>query len=190
MWRWRKRATAIKPLTHALHRHGILPLITHQPSVPPNSIAVADEGTIEFTTRAPSLYLHGHLAAIADPIDAQHYQITAETIERATRSGLTAPQIIERLKAVQRGPLPDRLVRRIRAWAKYYGDAAIEALTLLQVRDEATLNELLADPELAALIKPFAPAKTKALARVREKDLDALRALLSERGIDLVDKLK
>jgi hypothetical protein len=181
---------ALKPLTQVLHQHGILPLVTQQPSVLPNSIVVADDGTIEFTTRAPSLYLHGHLAAIADPIDAQHYQITAETIERATRSGLTAPQIIERLAAVHRGPLPDRLVRRIRAWAKYYGDAAIEALTLLQVRDETTLNELLADPELAALIKPFAPAKAKALACVREKDLGALRALLSERGIDLVGKLK
>ncbi|MBI5563322.1 MAG: helicase-associated domain-containing protein [Chloroflexi bacterium] len=186
---------AIQPLTHALHRHGVLPLITQQPSVPPNSIVIADDGTITFTTRAPSLYLHGHLAAIANPIDdeqqaAAHYQVTSETIERAMRSGLTAPQIIERLAAVQRGPLPDRLVRRIRAWAKYYGDAAIEALTLLQVRDDDTLNELLADPELAALIKPFSPAKTRALARVREKDLDALRALLSERGIDLTDKLK
>ena len=81
-------------------------------------------------------------------------------------------------------------MQRIRAWAKYFGDAAIEEMTLLQVRDEKTLNELLADPELAALIKPFAPAKTKALARVQEKDLDALRALLSERGIDLAEKLK
>ncbi len=136
------------------------------------------------------MYLHGHLAAIANPIDDRRYQINAETIERATRSGLNAPQIIERLAAIHRGPLPDRLVRRIRAWAKYYGDAAIESVTLLQIRDEDTLNELLADPELAALIKPFAPAKAKALARVREKDLDALRALLNERGIDLADKLK
>ena len=181
---------ALTPLTHALHRHGVLPLITHQPSVPPNSITVDEEGTIELATRVPSLYLHGHLAAIANPIDDLHYQITAETIERATRSGLTAPQIIERLTTVHRGPVPARLVRRIRAWAKYYGDAAIEGLTLLQVRDENTLNELLADSELAALIKPFSPAKTKALARVREKDLDTLRALLSERGIDLTDKLK
>ena len=182
--------SAIKPLTHVLHRHGILPLITSQPSVPPNSIVITDDGTLEFTTRAPSLYLHGHLAAIADPIDAAHYRIAADTIERATRSGLTAPQIVEQLTAVHRGPLPARLVQRIRAWAKYYGDAASEGLTLLQVRDENTLNELLADPELAALIKPFAPAKTKALARVREKDLAALRAALSERGIDLTDKLK
>jgi hypothetical protein len=182
--------SAIKPLVQVLHRHNVLPLITRQPTVQPNSIVISAEGTIEFTTRAPSLYLHGHLAAIADPIDPQHYWITAETIERATRSALTAPQIIEQLQAVQRGPLPARLVQRIRAWAKYYGDAASEGVTLLQVRDEKTLNELLADPELAALIKPFAPAKTKALARVQEKDLDTLRALLSARGIDLADKLK
>ena len=182
--------SAIKPLVQVLYRHNVLPLITLQPTVQPNSIVISAAGTIEFTTRAPSLYLHGHLAAIADPIDDLHYEITAETIERATRSGLTAPQIIERLAAVHRGPLPDRLVRRIRAWAKYFGDAAIEEMTLLQVRDEKTLSELLADPELAPLIKPFAPAKTKALARVQEKDLDTLRALLSERGIDLVDKLK
>lgn len=180
-----RAAAAIKPLTQVLHRHGILPLITLQPTVLPNSIVIAGDGMITFSTRAPSLYLHGHLAAIADPLDDTHYQITAETIERATRSGLTAPQIIERLTTVHRGPVPARLVLRIRAWAKYYGDAALEGLTLLQVRDENTLNELLADPELAALIKPFAPARMKALARVREKDLDTLRALLSERGIDL-----
>jgi hypothetical protein len=136
------------------------------------------------------LYLHGHLAAFADPIDEQHYQITAETIERATRSGLTSPQIVERLTSIHRGPLPEGLVRRVRAWAKYYGDAALEAVTLLQVRDDQTLNELLAEPEIAALLKPFAPGKHKALARVREKDLEALRALLSERGIDIDDKLK
>jgi hypothetical protein len=191
------RATAsIKPLTQVLHRHGILPLITSQPSVLPNSIAIADDGTIEFTTRTPSLYLHGHLAALADPlppqdgdraasIDDTHYQITADTIERAARSGLTAPHILRQLTDVHRGPLPERLVRRIRAWTKFYGDAALEGLTLLQVRDEDTLHELLADPELAALIQPFAPAKTKALAQVREKDLAALRAALRDRGIDL-----
>jgi hypothetical protein len=185
-----RSSASIRNLTQALHARGLLPLITTQPKVAPNSIVATETGEIAFTTRAPSLYLHGHLAAFADPIDEQHYEITAETIERATRGGLTASQIVERLTSIHRDPLPEGLVRRIRAWAKYYGDAALEAVTLLQVRDDQTLNELLAEPEIAALLKPFAPGKHKALARVREKDLEALRALLSERGIDIDDKLK
>lgn len=95
----------------------------------------------------------------------------------------------ERLAAIHRGPLPDRLVRRIRAWAKYYGDAAVETVTLVQIRDDDTLNELLADPELAALIKPFAPAKSKALARVREK-AGRMRALSTNATSISADKLK
>jgi hypothetical protein len=66
------------------------------------------------------------------------------------------------LELIQRGPVPEALARRLRAWAKHYGDAALDEVMLLQVRDPATLNELLADPDIAPLLQPFAPATTKA----------------------------
>jgi hypothetical protein len=80
-------------------------------------------------------------------------------------------------------------VRSIRVWTKHYGSAALAQVTLLQMRDEAALNELLADPEIGPLIRRFAP-QPSALAEVEEKNLDKLRALLAERGVDLGKQLK
>lgn len=186
-------AKAVGGLAASLREREILPLITERPTVTPGSIVASEAGAVSFAVRAPSLYLHGHLAPFADPAEGGGYQITAETVARAARTGLSAPEILNRLAAVQRGPVSAALARRIRAWAKHYGDGAIEDVLLVQFRDQEVLEELLADPEIAALIRPFTPAPTKGLARVRASDLgaalDKLRALLAERGIELKDKL-
>jgi len=184
------RRAAVKRLVQSLHARGVLPLITARPAVARESVTATEAGEVRFAVRAPSLYLHGHLAAVADPAEGGDYRITAETVGRAARSGLSANDILDRLEAVHRGPLPDALARRIRAWAKHYGDAALEEVALLQVRDAQTLDELLADPEVGPLLKRFEPARHKALARIRPADLDRLRALLAERGIDLSDQIK
>ena len=60
---------------------------------------------------------------------------------------------------------------------------------LLQLDNPAILAELMAEPEMSELLKPFQPAPARALARVRRKDLETLRARLAERGINLKDKL-
>ena len=180
-----KSSKAVPGFVAALRAQGILPLVSERPAVSANAVQAQEDGALRFIARRPSLYLHGHLAAFADPDEAGGYQVTAETVARAARAGLSAPEIIGRLAAVHRGPVPEKLVRRIRAWAKHYGDAALQEVLLLQVRDAATLAELRADPELAPLLQDFAPASQKALACVNRADLDLLRARLAERGIDL-----
>jgi hypothetical protein len=179
----------IAGVVQALGEAGVLPVITAPGAPPPNSVQASATGVLHWVARQPSLYLHGHLAAFADPGGEDTYAISAATVQRAVRAGLTAPQIVERLAAVHQGPVPEGLARRIRAWAGHYGAAALEPLTLLQVRDAATLNELLADPEVAALLQPFKPAAGKALARVKPEEVEKLRALLAERGVDLDSKL-
>ena len=185
------RADAIPGVVQALGEHGVLPLVTRPGSIMPNTVEASETGEVTLLTRQPSLYLHGHLAAFADPAgDPQAgYVISAATVNRAIRGGLAAPKIIERLQAVHKGPVPAALARRIRAWAKHYGAAALETVTLLQLRDAATLAELQSDPDLAPLLQPFRPSPTKALARLKPQDVDKLRALLADRGIDLDDKL-
>jgi hypothetical protein len=178
-------ATAIPVVVQALGESGTLPVVARPGVAAPASVEASESGELRLLARQPSLYLHGHLAAFADPVADDRYALSAASVARATRAGLSAPQIIERLQTVHRGPLPAGLERRIRAWARHYGDAALETATLLQVRDPATLKEFLADPELAALLQPFQPAAGKALARVRPQDVKKLRALLEERGIDL-----
>jgi hypothetical protein len=137
----------------------------------------------------PSLYLHGHLAPFADPA-GDGYRITAASVARAAEAGLTAPDIIERLQAIHSGALPELLLRRIRAWSRHYGVAALEEVVLFQVKDKETLAELLDDPEIGPLLEPFVPADTKALARLRRADLAKIRALLAERGVELDDHLE
>ncbi len=184
-----KNTEAIPVVMKALGAQGILPLLTERPSVTPNSVEASESGEVRLLARRPSLYLHGHLAALADPAGEGRYQVSAATVARAARAGFSAPAAIERLQAVHRGPVPEALARRIRAWAKHYGEAALDEIILLQVRDAATLAELLADPDIAPLLQPFRPSSQKALARVRPEDAEKLRALLAERGVDLDDTL-
>lgn len=184
--------TDLGELRQQLEADNWLPLLTRQADDLPASSLIADaDGQIRVVTKTPSIYMHAHLAAIAamDPADDHLYYVTPETVQRATAGGMNANQIIERLGGMHRGPLPDVLRRKIRAWARHYGDASIEVITLLQFKDEATLDELLRDREVAPLIDRFGPARGRALARVRTKDLGRLKKLLGERGIDISEQI-
>ena len=182
-------AAAIPAMMQVLGAHGILPLRSDGSPATPNAVEAAETGEVRLLARRPSLFLHGHLAVLADPAGEGRYQISAATVARAVRAGLSAPDVMERLQAVHRGPVPEGLTRRVRAWAKHYGEAAVDDVVLLQVRDAATLDELMADPEIAPLLRPFKPAPKKALARVQPADVEKLRALLAERGVGLKDQL-
>jgi hypothetical protein len=184
-----KTPQSMSKTVELLRSQEILPLITRRETVQPNSVTVTAQGEMHFTVPTPSLYLHGHLAAFADPL-GKGYRITPTSVARAARAGIAAPQIIERLQIVHSGALPEELMRRIRAWAKHFGDAALEEITLMQVRDEQVLEELFSDPDVGPLLQRFNPRQSKALARVRTADLEKLRTLLSERGIETTNKLE
>ena len=64
----------------------------------------------------------------------------------------------------------------------------MQSVTLVQIKDEKTLHELLAEPELEGLLLPFAPNGNRALA-VLAGDLSALRRVLAERNIDVKEQL-
>jgi hypothetical protein len=181
---------AIPALVSALRQRGLLPLVAASATVPAHSVQADEAGGLRFVAPRPSLYLHGHLAAFANPAGPEGYQIGADSVARALRAGLRAKDIIARLQAVHRGPAPELLLRRIRAWAKHFGEAALEPFVLFQARDAATLAELRADPELASLLHDFAPAPGKALAYVDAADVERLRALLRERGVEVTDELE
>ncbi len=183
-----KSEQAIPRVTKMLRAQEILPVIHTRATPQPNAVTCSEDGEVHFNGRVASLYLHGHLAPFANPAETG-YRITPDSVQRAVRSGLSAPEILQRLEAVHSGPLPEKLVRSIRAWSKHYGSAALAQVTLLQMRDEAALNELLADPEIGPLIRRFAP-QPPALAEVDEKNIERLRALLAERGIDLDKQIK
>ncbi len=174
-----------------------LPLVTRRSPgqagegdrLPPGSVVAGEDGRLRFTVPAADLYLHGHLARFADP-DGEGYRLTPASVGRAARSGLGAPEVLAALQQVLRDPLPQALDLRIRAWSGHYGEAALQQVTLLQVQDAATLKELLADPDLGPLLKPFKPTASHPLALVTAEDLQRVRGLLTERGVDLNGRLR
>ncbi|MEP7357895.1 MAG: helicase-associated domain-containing protein [Anaerolineales bacterium] len=173
----------------AAARLGLLPLL-NQPEEPGgDSVEADDAGRVRLLAARPNLYLHGRLAAFADPAGEGLYQLSAESVARAGRGGLAAPAIIQQLQRLHRGPLPAGLPQRIKAWAHHYGDGALEEVVLLQLNNPAILAELMAEPDMADLLKPFTPTPARPLARLRRQDLETLRARLAARGINLKDKL-
>ncbi|MCX7670542.1 MAG: helicase-associated domain-containing protein, partial [Anaerolineae bacterium] len=150
------------------------------------SIVLAADGAIRFAHSTPSLYVFGQLFPLADQTP-EGWRITPASVRRATAAGLDAPKIIARLETLALGDVPAELQMRIKAWSKYYGDANVQTLTLVQFRDQSVVNELCADPILAMYLRPFKPSAGLGLAVVRPEDVSLLRGLLAERGIDLIE---
>ncbi|MCL4301029.1 MAG: hypothetical protein KJ077_35170 [Anaerolineae bacterium] len=71
----------------------------------------------------------------------------------------------------------------------YYGDVAVETLTLTEFHDQTTLNELLDQPEIRAYLTPF-PAGNRALALVQAGQLTGLKETLARLGIPVREGLR
>ncbi|MDQ1301091.1 MAG: hypothetical protein QG637_1012 [Chloroflexota bacterium] len=196
-------ADKVEAVERALLEAEELPVRTARPEdARKASITVAADGAIQFAHAVPSLYVFGHLFPFADQTPALpepgregdadrgrggNWRITPESVRRAGAAGLDAPAIIASLEALALGGVPAELQIRIKAWSKFYGDAIVQTLTLVQFRDQDTLNELRTDPTLARYIRPFKPDAKLGLAVVKPGDVAALQALLAERGINLTE---
>ncbi len=132
----------------------------------------------------PNLYVFGHLFSLADQT-SDGWRITPESVRRAHAAGLDATKIIVWLKTLALGDVPPELQVRIKTWCKYYGDAIVQTLTLVQFRDQSVVNELCADPLFARYMQPFKPTANLGLALVRPEDVAVLRDLLAQREIEL-----
>lgn len=146
------------------------------------SIAVGDDGVIHFAHGMPSLYVRGRLHAFADETDGV-WRITAASVRRAQEAGMDAQAILADLRELVAAQVPPALETPIKAWSRHYGDAVVQSVTLIEFQDQATLDELLADPELKRYLKPFKPRASLGLALVDPENVDAVTGLLSERGV-------
>jgi len=175
----------------SLLERGILPAVSgDQPDAEMDAVFADEEGVLHFVHAVPSLYLQGRLSRLAELSDGT-YRITERSVQMALRRYFDGVEdFLRELEKLHRGPLPRRLVLRIKAWGHHYGDAALSSLTLLQVKDEETLSELLADPEVGPLLSPFKPGARRALAVVDEEKVERVRELLAERGMKVSEGLK
>jgi hypothetical protein len=194
-------------LVRALQRAGYPPARTWYRGVaaprftPVKGIEIDDDGRVRFAIALPSISVLERLApftsrdghSATDPsavLDAHsQYTLTQPAVQGAIKQGMTVDEILHHLRTLHRGPLPRWVEIRVRAWGHHYGEASVQTVTLVQLRDDRTLDELLAEPEFEGILRRFTPDESKALALVSTSDLSRLYEFLAERGIEIDDQL-
>jgi hypothetical protein len=183
-------------LTRALERLGYPALRTRSSRDTIRPALLLDESKltatgipVEFDVALPSIYLLEQIVPFSSPDERGHLHLTPTSIQTAIEQGIPIQDILARLRALHRGSVPRAVERQIRAWGHYYGAAALEQVTLVQLQDAKTLNELLDEPDIQALLRPFVPDPSHALAMVSPERLDELITVLARYGITIRERL-
>ena len=185
-----QRPEETEKLIHKLQKIGYPPARTRSADEKLRpALKIDDNGQLQFNIALPSIYLYQQIAPFTGHDERGHYYLTQSAIQEAVAGGMSVEVILERLRALHLGPLPRWVEIKVRAWSKYYGKAAIQTITLVQFKDEKTLRELLAEPELEGMLQRFAPAQGKALAVVSQEALEYLYEVFAERNIPIERQL-
>jgi len=177
----RGRATALQ---EALLQQGWMPAFSPRDDDCAGRVVLTGAGELQPVHDGPDLRLEACLRDLSEERDGRRY-VTQGAVETATRAGLSVPEYLRRLAVLHHGPLPDEWRTRIRAWGHYYGPATLRKAVLLEVKDAATADELLADPLLAPLLARLPSEPHGKTLVVRTEDLDSLRRLLGNHGVDV-----
>jgi hypothetical protein len=171
-------------LQEALLKREMLPAFSAQDKPRTGLVQATPDGELLPIHDGPSILLEARLRRLAEERDAKFY-VTEAAVTEALASGMSVLEYLDQLTVLHRGPLPAELQSRIKAWGRYYGKASLQNAVLLEVKDSATAEELLADAELAPLLSRFAADPRGRLLHVHTDDLDALGRLLRDRGVQL-----
>ncbi|MBC7261644.1 MAG: helicase-associated domain-containing protein, partial [Chloroflexi bacterium] len=177
----------LRDLVKALQSKGFLPTVTSPLDKQPSSLTLEPDGHIRFRHRVPDFHLLHQLTPFTEMREAGPL-ISKKSVSKAVNAGWTAERIIETMRLLCGKPPPPEMVSKIKVWGRYYGDAAMKKVTLLQLKNAEVLQELSKDPEVGPLIVPFSPPG--ALAIVRDEDVETLRQALMKKGMDLNAKFR
>ncbi len=178
------RAGRRAAVQEALLRKHMLPASSENGDPCAGRVQVTQDGELRATHPGPDLLLEDCLRHLAVERDGAFY-VTEAAVTEALARGMTVVEYLDRLAALLGGPVPPGLEAQIKAWGHYYGKASLRDATLLEVEKATTAEELLADPELAVHLSRFAPDPHGKTLLVRTHDIEALRSLLQDRGIEL-----
>jgi hypothetical protein len=120
----------------------------------------------DFTILVPaaSLYHRFQVERFADrqgvEKEAYLYRVTLDSLARLLREGIEVETVLGFLKQAAAGRLPANVADTLSQWAQKYGQVSLRPVLLLQVKDEAILQELQAQPQtrpyLQEIISPTA----------------------------------
>jgi hypothetical protein len=175
----------VHALREALLQRGFLPAISAQTDHCAGRLQATPDGDLTPVHEGPDLLLESCLQSLAEQQEGR-FRITEAAVQRAAAVGITVKEYLKQLNALHHGPVPAALQMRIKAWGRYYGKASLQKAVLLEVKDSATADDLMEDAELAPLLSRFAADPRGRLLLVHARDLERLRGLLEERGVEVV----
>ncbi len=179
-----------RQLISALIEQELFPAVSGaQPEAANNSVIIQENGLIRPIHAVPSLHLRGRLSRLAEEAVDGEWRLTPASVRQAGGSKNKVLHLLDELGKLHRGSFPSKLAEQIKAWAGYYGDAAVETLTLIEFHDWSALEELREHPGLQAYLIPF-PAGDRALAIVPAEKLAQVQEILAHFGVRLRDGLQ
>jgi hypothetical protein len=109
-----------------------------------------------------------------------NYAITIEALARGVEGGIKLEQMVAFLKRVTQDQIPAVALRALLAWGARFGRVSLQRAVLLRAHDEATLQQIQADPELQPLVREVLTPTT---CWVAEEDLAELERRLKAAGL-------
>jgi hypothetical protein len=168
---------------------GLFPAISGaEPEAADGSIMVKEDGTIHPIHAIPSLHLRSRLAKLAEEAPDGTWKLSPASVRRAGGSKTKVTRLLDDLAKLHRGTLPASITGQVKTWGGYYGDAAMETLSLIEFRDPGTLDELRRHPDLQHLLTPF-QADRRALAAVPTDRIAEVRESLLRLGVQVREGL-
>jgi hypothetical protein len=178
-----------KSLVSKLVAQGLFPAVSgDRPESADGSVIIQEDGAIHPIHAVPCLHLLGRLSRVAETTPGATWRLTAKSVRRSGGSKNKVLRLLDELGKLHRGTFPTELTKQIKAWGGYYGDAATETLTLIEFRDQDTLDEVRTDPDLQPYLTPF-PAGNRALAVVPSDKLAEVQQILARLGVRLREGL-
>ncbi|MCL4505683.1 MAG: helicase-associated domain-containing protein [Chloroflexi bacterium] len=183
--------SAGKPLTigqlsKALSEAGWLALVTPAgggPAHTESSLRISENGEVTFKQAVPSLFALSQLRPFTENGDGR-LRISAPSVRAAMSRGMQLDELLASLAHLHDGPLPARVETSIRAWAGFYGEAALRPVHVLELSSLEVFNNLLEDAEIGQYLKPI-EGSIDPLALVDAAHVELVRKMLTERGVTL-----
>lgn len=144
-------------------------------------VDVEPDGRIGFGGELPSIYHWRKLAAFCEPRDGE-LRVTTASLRRAAEAGLKPEEVLATLQAFSRTPIPPAVKQAISAGVRRWGEIGVSPAVLVQVESREILDQLLAEPGLAGLLRRLKEQETIAVARL--EDVERLSEALAALGIN------
>ncbi len=176
-------------LTDALLEQSLLPAVSGaDPQAADQSVVVQTDGLIKPIHAVPSLHLRGRLDQLAEEEAEGQWRLTQSSVRRAGGSKRKVERVLAELQKLHRGKLPEQVTIMVKKWGSYYGRAAVETLTLLELSSREIMDELLHHPNLKNWLAPF-PSTDRTLVVVAPDHLEQVKDELADLGIAVKDGL-